>query len=206
MKKLTIYSIGEFYPANKIMFVKLLKESTNLNLKEAKDLADDIFSKFSNNLNGDPFRVKLESINTVYFFKNVSRTLTYEIVDIKEDITVKEVIPEKNSFAIALDTIRKGLYESHKLRQEIDQLKQINHELTKEIRSLKSTLYKTAVDLNKHYQATSNLINYSGPRAAHIIKDLANDIRENDDASILNEELTRLKQLKIANEANASTD
>lgn len=182
MKQLIIYSIGEFYPTHKIEFVKLLKESTNLNLKEAKDLADEIFFKFTN-FNGEPFSVKLESINTVYFFKNVSRTLTYEIVDVKEDITVKEVVPETANFTIALDTIRKGLYESHKLRQEIDQLKQINHELTKEVRSLKSTLYKTAVDLNKHYQATSNLMNYSGPRAAHIIKDLANDIRENDDAS-----------------------
>ena len=183
MKQLTIYSIGTFYQANKIEFVKLLKESTNLNLKEAKDLADEIFSKFSNNSNGDPFRVKLESINTVYFFKNVSKTLTYEIMDVKEDITVKEVVPETDNFAVALDTIRKGLYESHKLRQEIDQLKQINHELTKEVRSLKSTLYKTAVDLNKQYQATNELINCSGPRAAHIIKDLANDIRENGDTS-----------------------
>lgn len=183
MKQLIIYSIGEFYPTHKIEFVKLLKESTNLNLREAKDLADEIFSKFNNNPNGDPFRVKLESINTVYFFKNVSRTLTYEIVDVKEDITVKEVVPETANFTIALDTIRKGLYESHKLRQEIDQLKQINHELTKEIRSLKSTLYTTAVDLNKQYQATSNLVNHSGPRAAHIIKDLANDIRENCDTS-----------------------
>ena len=65
MKVLTIYSVGDFYRNNKIEFVKLLKESTNLNLKEAKDLADEIFSKFSNNSNGDPFRVKLESINTV---------------------------------------------------------------------------------------------------------------------------------------------
>ena len=183
MKQLTIYSIGTFYQANKIEFVKLLKESTNLNLKEAKDLADEIFSKFSNNLNGDPFRVKLESLDTVHFFKNVSRTLIHEIANVKEDITVKEVVPETDNFAVALDTIRKGLYESHKLRQEIDQLKQINHELTKEIRSLKSTLYTTAVDLNKQYQATNELINCSGPRAAHIIKDLANDIRENGDAS-----------------------
>ena len=182
MKQLTIYRLGEFYPTHKIEFVKLLKESTNLNLKEAKDLADEIFFKFTN-FNGEPFSVKLESINTVYFFKNVSKTLTYEIVDVKEDITVKEVVPETANFTIALDTIRKGLYESHKLRQEIDQLKQINHELTKEIRSLKSTLYTTAVDLNKQYQATNELINRSGPRASHIIKDLANDIRENDDAS-----------------------
>ena len=180
MKQLTIYSIGTFYQANKIEFVKLLKESTNLNLKEAKDLADEIFSKFSNNLNGDPFRVKLESLDTVHFFKNVSRTLIHEIANVKEDITVKEVVPETDNFAVALDTIRKGLYESHKLRQEIDQLKQINHELTKEIRSLKSTLYKTAVDLNKHYQSVSNLMNYAGPRAAHIIKDLAAEIAEDE--------------------------
>ena len=171
MKQLIIYSIGEFYPTHKVEFVKLLKESTNLNLREAKDLTDEIFSKFNNNLNSDPFRVKLESINTVYFFKNVSRTLIYEIMDVKEDIT--------DNFAITLNTIRKGLYESHKLRQEIDQLKQINHELTKEIRSLKSTLYTTAVDLNKQYQATNELINRSGPRASRIIKDLANDVREN---------------------------
>ena len=180
MKQLIIYSIGEFYPTRKIEFVKLLKESTNLNLRGAKDLEDEIFSKFSNNLNGDPFRVKLESINKVYFFKNVSRTLTYEIIDVKEDITVKEVVPETDNFAIALDTIRKGLYESHKLRQEIDQLKQINHELTKEVRSLKSTLYKTAVDLNRQYQATNELINCSGPRAVHIIKDLAAEIAEDE--------------------------
>ena len=183
MKQLTIYSIGTFYPANKIMFVKLLKESTNLNLKEAKDLADEIFSKFSNNPNGDLFRVKLESIDTVYFFKNVSNTLIYEIANVNENAIVKEVIPEMDNFAIALDTIRIGLYDSHKLRQEINQLKQINHELTKEIRSLKATLYTTAVDLNKQYQATSELINRSGPRASHIIKDLENDIRENGDAS-----------------------
>ena len=67
--------------------------------------------------------------------------------------------------------------------QQNEQLKQENHELTKEIRSLKSTLYTTAVDLNKQYQATNELINRSGPRASHIIKDLANDIRENGDAS-----------------------
>ena len=67
--------------------------------------------------------------------------------------------------------------------QQNEQLKQENHELTKEIRSLKSTLYTTAVDLNKQYQATNELINRSGPRASHIIKDLANDIRENCDTS-----------------------
>ena len=177
MKQLTIYSIGEFYPANKIMFVKLLKESTNLNLKEAKDLADEIFSKF-NNYNGEPFSVKLEHIDDAAFIKNASNTM---ICDIRTcGSTEPNVIPEKDSFAIALDTIRKGLYESHKLRQEIDQLKQINHELTKEIRSLKSTLYTTAVDLNKQYQATSDLINHSGPRAAHIIKDLAAEIAEDE--------------------------
>ena len=180
MKQLTIYSIGTFYPANKIMFVKLLKESTNLNLKEAKDLADEIFSKFSNNPNGDLFRVKLESIDTVYFFKNVSNTLIYEIANVNENAIVKEVIPEMDNFAIALDTIRIGLYESHKLRQEINQLKQINHELTKEVRSLKSTLYRTAVDLNKHYQSVSNLMNYAGPRAAQLIKDLAAEITEDE--------------------------
>lgn len=180
MKKLTIYSIGEFYPANKIMFVKLLKESTNLNLKEAKDLADEIFFKF-NNYNGEPFSVKLEHIDDAAFIKNACNTM---ICDIRTcSSTEPNVILEKDSFAIALDTIRKGLYESHKLRQEIDQLKQINHELTKEIRSLKSTLYTTAVDLNKQYQATNELINRSGPRASHIIKDLANDIRENCDTS-----------------------
>ena len=180
MKQLTIYSIGTFYPANKIMFVKLLKESTNLNLKEAKDLADEIFSKFSNNPNGDLFRVKLESIDTVYFFKNVSNTLIYEIANVNENAIVKEVIPEMDNFAIALDTIRIGLYESHKLRQEINQLKQINHELTKEVRSLKSTLYRTAVDLNKHYQSVSNLLNHAGPRAEHIIKDLATEVAEDE--------------------------
>ena len=181
MKKLTIYSIGEFYPANKIMFVKLLKESTNLNLKEAKDLADEIFFKFTN-FNGEPFSVKLEYLDDAAFIKNASNTITCDIRTCSSSAEPK-VVSENDNFAVALDTIRKGLYESHKLRQEIDQLKQINHELTKEIRSLKSTLYTTAVDLNKHYQATSNLMNYSGPRAAHIIKDLANDIRENDDAS-----------------------
>ena len=180
MKQLTIYSIGEFYPANKIMFVKLLKESTNLNLKEAKDLADEIFSKFTN-FNGEPFSVKLGHIDDAAFIKNASNTM---ICDIRTcSSTEPNVIPEKNNFAIALDTIRKGLYESHKLLQEINQLKQINHELTKEVRSLKSTLYTTAVDLNKQYQATSELINRSGPRASHIIKDLANDIRENCDTS-----------------------
>ena len=180
MKQLIIYSIGEFYPANKIMFVKLLKESTNLNLKEAKDLADEIFSKFTN-FNGEPFSVKLGHIDDAAFIKNASNTMICDICTCSS--TEPNVIPEKDSFAIALDTIRKGLYESHKLRQEIDQLKQINHELTKEICSLKSTLYTTAVDLNKQYQATNELINRSGPRASHIIKDLANDIRENCDTS-----------------------
>ena len=204
MKQLTIYNIGAYYLDNKIAFVKLIKDTTGLGLKEAKDIADDVFSKFRNNP-GEPIIVKLEYLDDVAFIKNASNTITCDIRTCSSSAEPK-VISEKGSFEIALDTIRKGLYESHKLRQEIDQLKQINHELTKEVRSLKSTLYKTAVDLNMHYQETSHLINYSGPRAAHIIKDLANDIRENDDASILNEELTRLKQLTIANEANAFTD
>ena len=182
MKQLTIYSIGTYYLDHKVAFVKLLKESTNLNLKEAKDLADKIFSKFSNNPNGAPFIVKLEHINDVTFIKNASDTIICDIRTCSSS-TESKVPSEKDSFEIALDTIRKGLYESHKLKQEIDQLKQINHELTKEIRSLKATLYKTAVDLNRQYQATNELINCSGPRAAHIIRDLANDIRENCDTS-----------------------
>ena len=181
MKQLTIYNIGAYYLDNKIAFVKLIKDTTGLGLKETKDIADDVFSKFRDNP-GEPIIVKLEYLDDAAFIKNASNTITCDIRTCSSSAEPK-VISEKGSFEIALDTIRKGLYESHKLRQEIDQLKQINHELTKEIRSLKSTLYKTAVDLNKHYQATSNLINYSGPRAAHIIKDLANDIRENDDAS-----------------------
>ena len=181
MKQLTIYNIGAYYLDNKIAFVKLIKYTTGLGLKEVKDIADDVFSKFRDNP-GEPIIVKFEYIDEIAFIKNVSNTMTCDINTCSNNAEPK-VTSEKGSFEIALDTIRKGLYESHKLRQEIDQLKQINHELTKEVRSLKSTLYKTAVDLNKHYQATSNLMNYSGPRAAHIIKDLANDIRENDDAS-----------------------
>ena len=179
MKQLTIYSIGTFYPTHKIEFVKLLKESTNLNLKEAKDLADEIFSKFSNNFNGDPFIVKLEHINDAAFIKNASDTIICDIRTCSSS-TESKVTSEKGSFEIALDTIRKGLYESHKLRQELDQLKQINHELTKEIRSLKSTLYTTAVDLNEHYQSVSNLLNHAGPRAAHIIEDLAEELAEDE--------------------------
>ena len=182
MKQLTIYNIGAYYLDNKIAFVKLIKDTTGLGLKEAKDIADDVFSKFRNNPGGEPFSVKLERIDDAAFIKNASDTIICDIRTCSSNAEPK-VTSEKDSFTIALDTIRKGLYESHKLRQEIDQLKQINHELTKEVRSLKSTLYRTAVDLDKHYQATSNLMNYSGPRAAHIIKDLANDIRENDDAS-----------------------
>ena len=204
MKQLTIYNIGAYYLDNKIAFVKLIKDTTGLGLKETKDITDDVFSKFRNNP-GEPIIVKLEYLDDVAFIKNASNTITCDIRTCSSSVEPK-VTSEKDSFAIALDTIRKGLYESHKLRQEIDQLKQINHELTKEIRSLKSTLYKTAVDLNKHYQATSNLMNYSGPRAAHIIKDLANDIRENDEDSAISKEITRLKELKIANEANACTD
>ena len=181
MKQLTIYNIGAYYLDHKVAFVKLIKDTTGLGLKEAKDIADDVFSKFRNNP-GEPIIVKLEYLDDAAFIKNASNTITCDIRTCSSSAEPK-VTSEKDSFAIALDTIRKGLYESHKLRQEIDQLKQINHELTKEVRSLKSTLYRTAVDLDKHYQATSNLINYSGPRAAHIIKDLANDIRENDDAS-----------------------
>ena len=52
--------------------------------------------------------------------------------------------------------------------------------LTKQVRSLKSTLYQTAIDLNKHYQLFSNLLNYDGPRAEHIIKDLAAEIAEDE--------------------------
>ena len=178
MKQLTIYSIGEFYPTHKIEFVKLLKESTNLNLKEAKDLADEIFFKFTN-FNGEPFSVKLENINDTFFIKNASDTIICDIRTCSSNAEPK-VTSEKGSFEIALDTIRKGLYESHKLRQEIDQLKQENHELTKQVRSLKSTLYKTAVDLNKHYQSVSNLMNYAGPRAAQLIKDLAAEIAEDE--------------------------
>ena len=182
MKQLTIYNIGAYYLDNKVAFVKLIKDTTGLSLKEAKDIADDVFSKFRNNPSGEPFSVKLERIDDAAFIKNASDTIICDIRTCSSNAEPK-VTSEKDSFAIALDTISKGLYESHKLRQEINQLKQINHELTKEIRSLKSTLYRTAVDLDKHYQATSNLMNYSGPRAAHIIKDLANDIRENGDAS-----------------------
>ena len=181
MKQLTIYNIGTYYLDNKVAFVKLIKDTTGLGLKEAKDIADDVFSKFRDNP-GKPIIVKLEHLDDVAFIKNASNTITCDIRTCRSSAEPK-VTSENDSFAIALDTIRKGLYESHKLRQEIDQLKQINHELTKEIRSLKSTLYRTAVDLNMHYQETSHLINCSGPRAAHIIKDLANDIRENDDAS-----------------------
>ena len=181
MKQLTIYNIGAYYLANKVAFVKLIKDTTSLGLKEAKDIADEVFSKFRNNP-GEPIIVKLEHLDDAAFIKNASNTITCDIRTCSSDAEPK-VTSEKGSFAIALDTIRKGLYESHKLRQEIDQLKQINHELTKEIRSLKSTLYKTAVDLNKQYQATNELINCSGPRASHIIKDLANDIRENSDTS-----------------------
>ena len=181
MKQLTIYNIGTYYLDNKVAFVKLIKDTTGLGLKEAKDIADDVFSKFRNNP-GEPIIVKFEYLDDAVFIKNASNTIICDIRTCSSSVEPK-VTSEKGSFETALDTIRKGLYESHKLRQEINQLKQINHELTKEIRSLKSTLYTTAVDLNKQYQATNELINRSGPRASHIIKDLANDIRENCDTS-----------------------
>ena len=178
MKQLTIYNIGAYYLEHSVAFVKLIKETTGLGLKETKDIADDVFSKFRDNP-GEPIIVKFEYIDEIAFIKNVSNTMTCDIHTCSNNAE-PNVTSENDSFAIALDTIRKGLYESHKLRQEIDQLKQINHELTKEIRSLKSTLYKTAVDLNKHYQSISNLMNGAGPRAAHLIKDLAAEIAEDE--------------------------
>ena len=181
MKILTIYSIGDFYRNNKLQLVKLFKETIpGIGLKQAKDIVDDLFF---NSFEGIPFQIELYNIDENDFASGTHPTLVYTIGNNVIPNVKENPCKVTDNFAVALDTIRKGLYESHKLRQEIDQLKQINHELTKEIRSLKSTLYTTAVDLNKQYQATNELINRSGPRASHIIKDLANDIRENCDTS-----------------------
>ena len=174
MKVLTIYSVGDFYRNNKMHLVKLFKETIpGIGLKSAKDIADDLFF---HSFDGVPYPIKLDNINENDFASSVHPTLFYTIgnnpiSDVKEE-------PCK-----VIESLKLTTRDITIIIQQNEQLKQENHELTKEIRSLKSTLYKTAVDLNKHYQATSNLINYSGPRAAHIIKDLANDIRENDDAS-----------------------
>ena len=40
MKQLTIYNIGTHYLDNKVAFVKLIKDTTGLGLKEAKDICD----------------------------------------------------------------------------------------------------------------------------------------------------------------------
>ena len=174
MKVLTIYSVGDFYRNNKIHLVKLFKETIpGIGLKSAKDIADDLlFHSFD----GVPYPIKLDNINENDFASSVHPTLFYTIgnnpvSDVKEE-------PCK-----VIESLKLTTRDITIIVQQNEQLKQENHELTKEIRSLKSTLYRTAVDLNKHYQATSNLMNYSGPRAAHIIKDLANDIRENGDTS-----------------------
>ena len=176
MKQLTIFKIGTYYSDNKVAFVKLIKDATGLDLKGAKDIADDIFSELRKNVIGTPVNTKLENIDDVVFMANVHPTLEYSICDYKNS-NIKES-PRKVLESLMLTTA-----EIELIVEQNEQLKQENHELTKEVRSLKSTLYRTAVDLNKQYQATNELINRSGPRASHIIKDLANDIRENDDAS-----------------------
>ena len=176
MKQLTIFKIGTYYSDNKVAFVKLIKDTTGLDLKGAKDIADDIFSELRKNVIGTPVNTKLENIDDVVFMANVHPTLEYSICDYKNS-NIKES-PRKVLESLMLTTA-----EIELIVEQNEQLKQENHELTKEVRSLKSTLYRTAVDLNKQYQATNELINRSGPRASHIIKDLANDIRENDDAS-----------------------
>ena len=173
MKQLTIFKIGTHYSDNKVAFVKLIKDATGLGLKEAKDIADDIFSELRKNVTGTPVNTKLENIDDVVFMANVHPTLEYSICDYKNS-NIKEN-PRKVLESLMLTTA-----EIELIVEQNEQLKQENHELTKQVRSLKSTLYKTAVDLNKHYQSVSNLLNHAGPRAEHIITDLAEEVAEDE--------------------------
>lgn len=174
MKILTIYSVGDFYRNNKMHLVKLFHETIpGIGLKRAKDITDDLCF---NSSEGIPFQIELDNIDENNFASGTHPTLVYTIGN--------KVIPDvKENPCNVIESLKLTTRDIEIMAQQNERLKQENHELTKQVRSLKSTLYKTAVDLNKQYQATNELINRSGPRASHIIKDLANDIRENCDTS-----------------------
>ena len=171
MKILTIYSVGDFYRNNKLQLVKLFKETIpGIGLKRAKDIADDLFF---NSFEGIPFQIELDNIDENDFASGTHPTLVYTIGN--------NVIPDvKENPCKVIESLKLTTRDIEIMVQQNELLKQENHELTKEIRSLKSTLYKTAVDLNKHYQSVSNLLNNAGPRAAQIIKDLATEISEDE--------------------------
>ena len=171
MKILTIYSVGDFYRNNKLQLVKLFKETIpGIGLKQVKDITDDLFF---NSFEGIPFQIELDNIDENNFASGTHPTLVYTIGN--------KVIPDvKENSCKVIESLKLTTTEIEIIVQQNEQLKQENHELTKQVRSLKSTLYKTAVDLNKQYQATNELINRSGPRASHIIKDLAAEIAEDE--------------------------
>lgn len=178
MKVLTIYRISKYYRDHKLSFVKTLWESIRPHdsrdqspyLKKAKDITDNLYA---NSTTGVPFPIVLDNIDEKIFALTEEYDLQYSIGNYMPT-TVKED-PNK-----VIESLKLTTTEIEIIVQQNEQLKQENHELTKQVRSLKSTLYKTAVDLNKHYQSVANLLNYAGPRAEHIIKDLAAEIAEDE--------------------------
>ena len=171
MKILTIYSVGDFYRNNKLQLVKLFHETVpGIGLKRAKDITDDLCF---NSSEGIPFQIELDNIDENNFASGTHPTLVYTIGN-------KVITDVKENPCKVIESLKLTTRDIEIMVQQNELLKQENHELTKQVRSLKSTLYKTAVDLNKHYQLFSNLLNHAGPRAEHIIKDLAAEIAEDE--------------------------
>ena len=152
---------------DRFKFIQIIKAAFMIDFNAARIMVNDMFTKKFK----EPYSIKGFTFDG-NVFSNMADKYNIEYGYIYADL--------KESPRKVLESLMLTTAEIELIVEQNEQLKQENHELTKEIRSLKSTLYKTAVDLNKHYQSISNLMNCAGPRAAHIIKDLAAEIAEDE--------------------------
>ena len=183
MTTLVIKKLSEYWLNSKMQLVKVLKETTNLELKSIKAIIDDIYSNAYAMRRGlSHHRILIESINVPLFEKITDDTgLEYDIIqeidEKPERAKIKKIDPfDKIGQSVSfLQTLSESANDIIDLKNEYDTLKNVNEELVKENQSLKKAIYDLAWTLT-NYHSVHLTFNDEVQKANGLIENLRHEV------------------------------
>lgn len=175
MKTLVINSLSKYWSESKLQFVKLLKDTTNIDLKTAKDIVNDLYFSNPRNSKDGGYRITFNELNADLFFE-LTKDRPLDCVIITEEELKKEAMFDKIGKSVSfLQALSESANNIIDLKNEYDALKTSNEELIKENQSLKKTIYNLSWALT-NYHSVHLSFDEEVQKAKGVIEDLRHEI------------------------------
>ena len=125
MKTLVINSLSKYWSESKLQFVKLLKDTTNIDLKTAKDIVDDLYFSNPRNSKDGGYRITFNELNADLFFE-LTKDRPLDCVIITEEELKKEAMFDKIGKSVSfLQALSESANNIIDLKNEYDALKSL---------------------------------------------------------------------------------